>query len=127
MACDVGRAINPMIVEGQLVGGVAQGLGGTLLEALVYGPDGQFETGTFADYLLPSVDDVPPVQAIVMELARSPTNPLGVKGVGEVGTSGVAAAIGNAVANALGKGTKVCALPLTPDRILQAVKRGVAS
>ena len=126
VACDVGRALNPMIVEGQLVGGVAQGLGGTLLEALVYGPEGQLETGTFADYLLPSVDDVPPVQTIVMELAPSPTNPLGVKGVGEVGTSGVAAAVGNAVANALGKGARICSLPITPDRILQALTPGVA-
>jgi aerobic carbon-monoxide dehydrogenase large subunit len=124
VACDVGRALNPMIVEGQLVGGVAQGLGGTLLEALVYGPDGQFETGSFADYLLPSVDDVPPVKAIVMELAKSPTNPLGVKGVGEVGTSGVAAAVSNAVANALGKGARICALPLTPERVLQAMTPG---
>lgn len=124
VACDVGRAINPMIVEGQLVGGVAQGLGGTLLEALVYGPEGQLETGTFADYLLPSVSDVPPIDTLVLELSPSPTNPLGVKGVGEVGTSGVAAAVANAIAHAIGPGARIRALPITPERVLQAVAAG---
>jgi carbon-monoxide dehydrogenase large subunit/6-hydroxypseudooxynicotine dehydrogenase subunit gamma len=119
VAADVGRAINPMIVEGQLVGGVVQGLGGALLEEIVYGKGAVLQTGTFADYLLPSIYEAPPIRAIVIEGARSPTNPLGIKGVGEVGPSGVAAAVSNAVAHALGGGT-INSLPLTAERILFA-------
>jgi carbon-monoxide dehydrogenase large subunit len=121
VAADVGRAINPLIVEGQIVGGVVMGLGGTLLEELAYDADGQFQTGSLADYLLPSVHDVPPIRVIVIENVRSPSNPLGVKGVGEIGPSGVAAAIGNAVAQAIGAGQKLNTLPLTPERVLDAV------
>jgi CO/xanthine dehydrogenase Mo-binding subunit len=121
VAADVGRAINPRIVEGQLVGGVVMGLGGTLLEELAYDADGQLQTGSFADYLLPSVHDAPPIRAVVIEKARSPGNPLGVKGVGEVGPSGVAAAVANAVANALGASRGLNVLPLTPERVLDAI------
>jgi carbon-monoxide dehydrogenase large subunit/6-hydroxypseudooxynicotine dehydrogenase subunit gamma len=121
VAADIGRALNPLIVEGQLVGGVVQGLGGTLLEQLGYDRQCQPQTGTFADYLLPSAHEAPPIRAIVIENARSPTNPLGVKGVGEVGPSGVAAAIGNAVAHAVRAGSAINMLPLTPVRILAAV------
>ena len=121
VAADIGRAINPLLVEGQLVGGVAQGLGGTLLEELVYDSEAQLLTGTFADYMLPSVAEVPRIETLVIEEARSTTNPLGVKGVGEVGTSGVAAAVANAVADALGKDIALCALPLTPERVLAAL------
>jgi carbon-monoxide dehydrogenase large subunit len=115
VAADVGRAINPLIVEGQLVGGVVQGLGGALLEELVYDEGGQLLTGTFMDYLLPSAPEAPPVRTLVIEEARAPSNPLGVKGVGEVGSSGVGAAVASAVAAALG--VPVTALPLTPDRV----------
>jgi carbon-monoxide dehydrogenase large subunit len=121
VAADVGRAINPRIVEGQLVGGVVMGLGGTLLEELAYDADGHLNTGSFADYLLPSVYDAPPIRAMVIEKARSPGNPLGVKGVGEVGPSGVAAAIANAVAHALRSNRGINRLPLTPERVLDAV------
>ena len=120
VACDIGRAINPSIVEGQLVGGVVQGLGGALLEELVYDEGGQLLTGTFMDYLLPSVAEAPPVQTLVVEEARSPSNPLGVKGVGEVGTSGPGAAVANAVADALG--VPIRALPLSPSRVLAAIE-----
>lgn len=85
VVADIGRAINPLIVEGQLVGGVVQGLGGTLLEELSYGAQGELQTGTFADYMLPSVNEAPPIQTVIIEGAKSPTNPLGIKGVGEVG------------------------------------------
>jgi CO/xanthine dehydrogenase Mo-binding subunit len=121
VAADVGRAINPRIVEGQLVGGVVMGLGGTLLEELAYDADGHLLTGSFADYLLPCVHDAPPIRAMVIEKARSPGNPLGVKGVGEVGPSGVAAAIANAVAHALRASRGINRLPLTPERVLDAV------
>jgi aerobic carbon-monoxide dehydrogenase large subunit len=123
VACDIGRAINPMIVEGQIVGGVVQGLGGTLLEELAYDSEGQLQTGTFADYLLPTVHDAPPIETLVLEEARSTSNPLGVKGIGEVGTSGVAAAVGNAVARALGLDTGIATLPITPERVLAALGR----
>jgi aerobic carbon-monoxide dehydrogenase large subunit len=121
VACDIGRAINPMIVEGQLIGGVVQGLGGTLLEELVYDTEGQLQTGTLADYLLPAVHDAPVITTLVLEEVRSPGNPLGVKGVGEVGPSGVAAAVGNAVARALRLDHAIASLPITPERVLAAL------
>lgn len=120
VACDVGRQLNPMIVEGQIVGGVAQGLGGTFLEELTYDEDGQLTTGTFADYLMPNVYNMPPVRTLVLEEAKAPGNVLGVKGVGEVGPSGVAGAVGNAIAAALKTSSGLNRLPLTPERVLQA-------
>ena len=77
--------------------------------------------GTFADYLLPSVHDVPVMDTLVLEDVRAATNPLGVKGVGEVGPSGVAAAIGNAVAQRLRLDTGIVDLPITPERVLAAI------
>jgi carbon-monoxide dehydrogenase large subunit/6-hydroxypseudooxynicotine dehydrogenase subunit gamma len=120
VACDVGRAINPMIVEGQLIGGVVQGLGFALLEEIGYDDQGQLQTATLADYLVPGAYDAPVVKAVLIEQARSPSNPLGVKGVGEVGPTGVGAAIGNAVANALRLQGGIDTLPLTPERIVAA-------
>jgi CO/xanthine dehydrogenase Mo-binding subunit len=120
VACDVGRAINPMIVEGQLIGGVVQGLGFALLEEIGYDDQGQLQTATLADYLVPGVYDAPAVKAVLIEQARSPSNPLGVKGVGEVGPTGVGAAIGNAVANALRLQSGIDTLPLAPERVMAA-------
>jgi CO/xanthine dehydrogenase Mo-binding subunit len=97
---------------------VVQGIGGTLLESLDYDADGQLQTGSFADYLLPSVHDAPHVATLILEKTRALSNELGVKGVGEAGISGVAAAIGNAVAHALGGKARIATLPLTPARIL---------
>lgn len=119
---DVGRAINPMIVEGQLVGGVAQGIGGALLEELAYDEDGNLQTGSFADYLLPSSHEVPPIEALVVEKAKSISNDLGVKGCGEIGISGVAAVLANAIAHALGTGARPTTLPLTAERLLDLVE-----
>ena len=124
LVCDVGRAINPLIVEGQLVGGIIHGLGGTLLEELGYDERGQLLTTTFMDYLIPSAGDCPRVDITILEDA-SPSNPLGVKGVGEAGTSGAGAALANAVANALGPKAAVMRLPLSPERVLQIL--GAAS
>lgn len=121
VACDVGRAINPMIVEGQLVGGVVQGIGAALLEEIVFGSDSQLQTASLADYLLPSAHDAPPVRALIMELSRATSNKLGVKGVGEVGPSGVAGAVANAIANALDIQNGFDALPITPERVLNAI------
>jgi CO/xanthine dehydrogenase Mo-binding subunit len=120
VACDVGRQLNPLIVEGQIIGGVAQGLGGTFLEELTYDEDGQLTTGTFADYMMPNVYNMPPVRTLVLEEAKAPGNVLGVKGVGEVGPSGVAAAVGNAIADALNASAGLNSLPFTPQRVLQA-------
>ena len=122
IAYDIGRAINPMLVEGQLVGGMAQGLGGALLEEFAYDPEGQLLAGSFMDYLLPSSMEVPRIEIVLTEDAPSPLNPLGVKGVGEGGTVGVGAALANAVCNALGGKVEIKQLPLTPDRVRAAVK-----
>jgi carbon-monoxide dehydrogenase large subunit/6-hydroxypseudooxynicotine dehydrogenase subunit gamma len=126
MTYDVGRAINPMIVDGQLVGALAQGIGGALLEELVYDREGQLLTTTLMDYLLPTAMEMPETTiARVLEETPTPLNPLGVKGVGEGGSSGVGAAIANAVADALSPfGARVTALPLSPDRVLALLRAG---
>lgn len=129
IACDIGRAINPMIVEGQLTGGLAQGLGGALLEDLVYDGDGQLLTGTFADYLLPSASEMPgSVKLRLLEDAPSPLNPLGLKGAGELGCTGAGAAIANAVADALSPlEINIGELPLTPNRVRTLVREAMAA
>lgn len=122
VSCDIGRALNPMIVEGQLHGGVAMGLGGTLSEELIYDEHGQLLTGSFMDYACPRAADVPEIHTLVFEDSIATTNPLGVKGVGEVGTSGVGAAIANAVANVLGKSaSEVRALPLNSRNVRKLI------
>jgi CO/xanthine dehydrogenase Mo-binding subunit len=121
---DVGRAINPMIVEGQLVGGIIFGLGGTFLEELVYDANGQLLTTSFMDYLLPGSLECPQVEVTMLEDTPSPSNPLGVKGVGEAGTSGAGAAFANAVADALGSGAELTQLPLSPNRVFALLSRG---
>jgi carbon-monoxide dehydrogenase large subunit len=127
IAYDIGRAINPMLVEGQLVGGMAQGLGGALLEEFAYDSEGQLLAGSFMDYLLPSSMEVPPVEIVLTEDAPSPLNPLGVKGVGEGGTVGVGAALANAVCNALRGKVEIKRLPLTPECVRDAVKSARAA
>ena len=109
---DVGRCINPLLVHGQTVCAAAQGIGGTLLEELVYGEDGQLLTTTFRDYVLPSSTDVPPIESVILEEAPSPLNPLGVKGAG--------AALTNAVANALR--VEIKELPLSPERVRRLIR-----
>ncbi len=120
---DVGRCINPLLVHGQAVGAAAQGIGGTFLEELVYGENGQLLTTTFRDYLLPSSTDVPPIETVVLEEAPSPLNPLGVKGAGEGGIVGTGAVLANAVSHALrALGIQIRELPLGPDRIRQLIR-----
>jgi CO/xanthine dehydrogenase Mo-binding subunit len=122
IAYDVGRAINPMLVEGQLVGGAAQGIGGSLLEELAYDGAGQLLTASFMDYLLPTAMEVPRrVEVLLREDAPSPLNPLGIKGAGEGGVVGCPAAIANAVVDALG--AEVYELPLTPERVRALARR----
>jgi aerobic carbon-monoxide dehydrogenase large subunit len=123
---DCGRPINPMIVEGQLHGGTAQGLGSALLEALVYDEAGQLLTGSFMDYALPRADQVPP---LVVEHLDHPSaiNPLGIKGVGESGVIAGAAAVANAVEDALAdRGVEIDEVPVTPARLFAALHRAAA-
>ncbi len=121
---DVGRAVNPLIVDGQLVGALAQGLGGALLEALAYDEPGLILTTTLMDYLLPTAMEMPDTTVVrILEETPTPLNPLGVKGAGEGGSSGCGAAIANAVADALAPlGVHVTALPLSPDRVLGLIR-----
>ena len=123
VAYDVGRSINPLLVEGQIVGGAAQGIGATLLEELVYDDNGQLLAGSFMDYLLPTSTDVPPIESIVLEEAPSPLNPLGVKGAGEGGIVATGATLANAVTNALAPlGVQVNQLPLSPNFIAKLLR-----
>lgn len=115
VAYEVGRAINPMLVEGQIVGGAAQGIGGALLEEFVYTETGQLASGSLADYLLPTAAEVPQVETLITEDWPTPRNPLGVRGAGEAGIAAVGAALANAVSDALGR--EVLELPLTPERV----------
>lgn len=124
IAYDVGRSVNPMLVDGQLVGGAAQGIGGALFEAFVYDETGQPLAASFADYLMPTAMEMPPVEILVTEDAPSPLNPLGVKGAGEGGITAVGAAIASAVDDALGRpgAAVIDRLPLTPPRVLAAIR-----
>lgn len=119
VAYDVGRAVNPMLIDGQIVGGLAQGLGGALLEEFTYDEQGQPLSVTFADYLMPTAKEMPFVQSLICEDAPSPLNPLGLKGAGEGGVNAAGAAIASAIDNALGRPGAVKRLPATPQRIKQ--------
>src|SRR2546426_1045995 len=117
---DCGPVINPLIVEGQIHGAVAQGIGEALLEGVVYGDDGQLLTATLMDYALPKADDVPSLEIWHLE-TPSPVTPGGVKGMGEGGTIGAPAAIANAVADAVrGLGVRVTRLPIRAESLLRA-------
>jgi CO/xanthine dehydrogenase Mo-binding subunit len=122
-AYEIGRAVNPMLVEGQIMGGVAQGLGGALLEELSYGEDGQPRSASFMDYLLPGATEVPNIGTLITEDAPTPSNPLGAKGAGESGIMAVGAAIAGAVGDALGDPRAVERLPLTPERVKRLIAR----
>ena len=117
VAYEVGRAINPMLVEGQLRGGVAQGIGGALFEEFRYDEAGQPQAITFIEYRLPTAAEIPPVDVLLSQDAPSPGNPLGVMGAGEGGINAVGAAVANAVRDALGLAAGVGQLPLTPARV----------
>jgi aerobic carbon-monoxide dehydrogenase large subunit len=122
---DVGRKINPMIIEGQMAGGLAQGIGGALLEDFVYDEDGQPLATSFMDYLLPTAMEMPNARFISTEDFPSPLNPLGVKGAGEGGITAAGAALANAVSNALG--VEVNRLPLKPSYVLSLIKTASGS
>jgi CO/xanthine dehydrogenase Mo-binding subunit len=122
IAQDVGRALNPALVAGQLLGGVVQGVGWALLEELAYDGDGQLRTGSFVEYALPTIDRVPPIDLEIVEVP-APDGPFGAKGVGEPPVIAVAAAVANAIAAATG--ARLRELPMTPQRVWSALN-GVA-
>src|SRR5438309_8216747 len=123
VAHDCGRVINPAIVEGQVHGGVAQGVGGALFEEMVYDASGQLLTGSLMDYAVPKADDLPPIETIHLEFP-SPRNPLGVKGLGEGGAISPPAAIANAIEDALAPfGVRVTETPVTPARIVALLRK----
>jgi aerobic carbon-monoxide dehydrogenase large subunit len=123
LAYDIGRAVNPMLVEGQLAGGVAQGIGGTLLEEFLYDERGEPLSVNFADYLMPTAREVPPLDVLITEDAPSPLNPLGLKGAGEGGINAVGAAIAGAIDDAIGIPGAITRLPVTPQRLRDILKR----
>ena len=126
VAHDCGRVINPSIVEGQVHGGVAQGVGGALFEEMVYDESGQLLTGSLMDYAVPKADDLPPIETVHLEFP-SPRNPLGVKGLGEGGAISPPAAIANAVEDALAPfGVRVTETPVTPARIVALLQNAGA-
>jgi len=124
LAYDVGRAVNPMLVEGQLAGGFAQGVGGTLLEEFLYDERGEPLSVTFADYLMPTARELPALDVMITQDAPSPLNPLGLKGAGEGGVNAVGAAIAAAIDDALGMPGAITRLPVTPQRLREILKRG---
>jgi carbon-monoxide dehydrogenase large subunit/6-hydroxypseudooxynicotine dehydrogenase subunit gamma len=117
IAYDIGRAINPALVEGQIVGGYAQGLGGALSEEFIYNERGDPLAVTFADYLLPAMHETPTPDVLLTEDYATPRNPLGIKGAGESGITGVGAAIASAIDDAIGIPGAVTRLPVTPQQL----------
>jgi carbon-monoxide dehydrogenase large subunit len=122
VAHDCGVVVNPMLVEGQIMGGAAQGLGGILFEGIVYDANGQLLSGSLMDYALPTASDIPAMR-ILHQHSPSPLNPLGVKGVGEGGAVAPPAAIANAVCDALAPfGVEVNATPIKPQQLISATR-----
>jgi len=123
---DVGRVVNPLIVEGQVHGGLAQGIAQALYEEAVYDDEGNLVSGTMADYLVPSAVDLPD---FVTDRTETPatSNPLGAKGVGEAGTIASTPAVVNAIVDALRPlGVTEVAMPCTPERVWQALQEASA-
>jgi aerobic carbon-monoxide dehydrogenase large subunit len=120
---DVGRAINPMLVEGQIAGGFVQGLGGALMEEFRYSDEGAPLAVTFADYLMPTAQEAPAPEIILTQDFPADLNPLGIKGAGESGITAVGAAIANAVENAIGMPGAIKELPITPHRLREILER----
>lgn len=124
---DCGNTVNPMLVEGQIIGGVVQGIGGALLEGIYYDDEGQLLTASLADYPVPTTDDVPEIELIHQEIP-SPLNPLGVKGLGEGGAIAPNAAIANAVCDALAPlKIELNTTPFTPEQIFEKISAAEVS
>ena len=117
IAYDIGRSINPKMIEGQLVGGLAQGVGGALLEEFTYTENGDPQAVTFADYLIPTLKETPNPEILLTEDFPSIRTPLGIKGAGEAGITGAAAAIASAIDAAIGVPGAVTEVPVSPQRL----------
>jgi len=125
---DCGTVINPMILEGQIHGGVAQGIGNAFYEKLVFDDQGQLLNASLADYLLPTALEVPRIR-LDQTTTPSPLNPLGIKGAGEAGAIPVGAVFAQAVENALdfaGDKIELLEIPLSPSRLFELIQRGGA-
>jgi xanthine dehydrogenase molybdenum-binding subunit len=116
---DVGRALNPIAVEGQMAGSVVQGIGWALMEGFDYGPDGRLRNASLLDYRMPTALDVPPIECVIIE-TPVPGVPYGVRGVGEVPIVPPAGAVANAIARAIG--VRLRHMPMTPERVLRALR-----
>ena len=123
VAYDIGKAVNPMLVEGQIAGGFAQGLGGALLEEFHYDERGEPLAVNFADYLMPTAREVPALEVVITEDAPSPLNPLGLKGAGEAGVNAAGAAIASAIDAAIGMPGAMTRLPVSPQRMREILRR----
>jgi CO/xanthine dehydrogenase Mo-binding subunit len=119
IAQDVGRALNPALVEGQMRGGAAQGMGWALFEELAHDEDGRLLTGSFLDYAIPTAEHVPEIETLIVEVP-APDGPFGAKGIGEAPVVGAPAAVANAVAAATGR--RIHELPMTPPRVWKALR-----
>jgi carbon-monoxide dehydrogenase large subunit len=117
---DFGIVVNPMIVEGQVHGGIAQGVGQALYEGAVYDKDGQLVTGSFMDYTMPRADHLPSL-TVDTTVTKCPSNPLGIKGCGEAGAIAAPAAVINAITDAIG--TEELAMPATPQTVWAALQK----
>jgi carbon-monoxide dehydrogenase large subunit len=127
VAEDWGRVINPMIVDGQVHGAVAQGIGAALYEEVIYNDAGQLLTASLADYVIPTASEVPSITTVHLE-AESPSTVGGFRGMGEGGTIGAPAAIANALADALTPlGVEIFDLPMTPERLFRLVEQAKAA
>ncbi len=125
---DVGVAVNPMLVTGQVHGGVAQGIGQALYEGVAYDAEGQLLTASYQDYCMPRADDMPPIQVTLDDSAPCRTNPLGAKGCGESGAIGGPPCITNGVMDALSElGIKSISTPLSPLKVWQAIQEAKAA
>ena len=125
---DVGVAVNPMLVTGQVHGGVAQGIGQALYEGVSYDAEGQLLTASYQDYCVPRADDIPPIAVTLDDSAPCRTNPLGAKGCGESGAIGGPPCIANGVMDALSElGIKTLNTPLTPLKVWQAIREAKAA
>jgi carbon-monoxide dehydrogenase large subunit len=126
VAHDCGKVVNPLIVEGQVHGGVAQGVGGALFEEMAYDREGQLLTASLLDYLVPTAMELPAIETIHLE-CPSPRNPLGAKGMGEGGAISPPAAIANAIDDALAPfGVRVTATPVSPANLLALIRDDAA-
>jgi carbon-monoxide dehydrogenase large subunit len=117
---DFGVLVNPMIVEGQVHGGVAQGIGQAMLEGAIYDKDGQLVSGSFMDYSMPRAENVPSLK-VDTTMTKCPSNPLGIKGCGEAGAIAAPAAVINAITDAIG--TEDLAMPATPQAVWASIRK----